>query len=213
MNFRRFCFVLFFLCFPSLSSRAKKEEKPQKTAFLALEKALKNYYSQSFKLKVQQELFLASIKESIKSSGFLNKQDNQFQLQLEGQPSSLLLFDGQFLWYQADTREKVVFQSKNHPQIHLLTGLFSGKKFFDLFEIKKSKQKNKAYILHILPKKEIKGLKEIFMKVDTHISEVRIIWKDLNNWQKLSFSKPIHKSFPKNFFKFSKQGFQIIKRD
>ena len=193
--------------------RAKEGENLKKTAYSAVEKALEHYHSKSFKIKVKQEIFLTSIKESIKSSGSLNKKENRFQLRLEGQPSSSFLFDGEFLWYQADTNEKLVFQFKNHPQIHLLNGFFSGKKFPEIFEIQKIKQQNRTYILQLLPKTKVKGLKEVFMKVNSHISEVRIIWEELNNWQKLSFSRPVHKSFPENFFQFSKQGFQVIQKN
>lgn len=211
-------FYLFFLLAPiffaSFSfSKGEEKELLKKTAYLSLETAFKKYRLKSFKIAVKQEVFLASIKESIKSSGFLNKKGAMFLLQLKGQPSSLFLFDGNFLWYQADTQEKAVFKFKNHPQIHLLTGFFSAESFFEAFEIKQIKQYNKTYIFHIFPKKNIEGLKEIFMKVSSYILEARIIWKDLNNWQKLSFSKPVYKTFPENFFQFNKQGFQVIQKD
>ena len=206
---------LFFtvLLFSPLSLHSKPTEKPKKQADLFLEKALESYPSKSFQIEVQQEIFLKSIEESIKSSGFFQKKGKKFQLDLKGQPSSRFVFDGEFLWYQADTTEKLVFQFKEHPQIHLLNSFFSGKNFLEIFDIQQVKQKNQVYILEILPKIKIKGLKKIFVKVQSHISEVRIIWEDLNNWQKLSFSKPVYKSFPDNFFHFPKEAFQVIKKN
>lgn len=211
----RTCYFLFssLLLLSFSVTRAKEREKPKKTGYSLIEKTLEHYNSKSFTLKVKQEIFLTSIKESIESSGSLNKKGNRFQLELKGEPSSSFLFDGKFLWYQPDTSEKLVFQFQNHPQIHLLNGFFSAKKFFELFEIGNRKQKKQTHIIQLFPKEEIKGLKEIFMKINSHILEVRIIWEDLNNWQKLSFSKPIYKSFPKNFFQFSKEGFQVIQKD
>ena len=205
-----FLFSTVLFLFP-FAIKAKAEEKLKASVSLELEKALDLYHFKSFKIEVQQEIFLNSLKKSIKSSGTLYKKGKMFRLGLKGQPSSLFVFDGDFLWYQADTNEKLVFQFKDHPQIHLLTGFFSGKKFFETFEIQKIKQQNRLSILQLLPKIKIKGLKEIFIKLKSHISEARIIWKDLDSWQKISFSRPVYKAFPDRFFQFPQQGFQVIK--
>ena len=131
-------------------------------------------------------------------------------MELKGNPSALLLFDGEFLWYQADTGEKIVFRLKEHPQIQLLTGFFSEKKFFKSFYTKKTRRQKQDYILQLGLKKELEGLSELFIKVSSYISEVRLIWKDLNNWQKYKFSKPSYKEFPDKHFQFNPTGFKVI---
>ena len=205
--FHHFIFLWCLLCF-SVKSQTPEENK--KVADLALEKALKSYNSRSIQIEISQEVFLNYLKESLKTHGFLKKKKGEFRLELKGSPSSLILFDGHFLWYQADIREKVIFKFKKHPQIQLLTGLFSKKSFFEVFEITNFRKSKKSYIFHLTPRADIPGLKEVFIKVKSYISEVRIIWKDLNNWQKLKLSKPYHKEFPEKAFQMAEEGLQII---
>ena len=175
-----------------------------------LKQALENYHLKTMQIKIEQEIFLSAITTSMKSHGVLDIKGEIFHLQLNGSPSSVMLFDGHFLWYQADTSEKTVFQFKEHPQMQILTGLFSTTNFFKVFYIKRFQKENQEYIFQLSTKKEIAGLSEIFMKVDTYILEVRLIWKELNNWQKYKFSKPIYKKFPDKHFQFPSSGFQVI---
>lgn len=210
--------ILFFFCFCFLSKAEQKaitlfdavsDSKNQK-AMVVLKQTLESYHLKTMQIKVEQEIFLSAITTSMKSHGILNIKGEKFQLELKGNPSSLMLFDGEFLWYQADKSEKTVFQLKNYPQMQILTSFFSKKDFFDMFYIKKARQQNQEYVFQLLPKKSINGLVEIFMKAGTHISEVRLVWKELNNWQKYKFSKPVHREFPDKYFQFSSSGFQVI---
>ena len=204
------CLFLLFYLLVSPASHAQSDLALKKQARLTLKKALKKYRLKTMQIKVRQEFFITSIKESMKNYGVLNKNGKKFYLKLTGQPSSISLFDGQFLWYQTDINEKLVFQLKDHPQIQMLSALFDEKSFFELFQIQQAKKNKSFYILQLLPKKEIVNLNELFVKVGSHISEIRILWKDLDNWQKLLFSKPIYKKFPKDFFHFSTSGFQVL---
>ena len=164
-------------------------------------------------IKIEQEIFLSAIKTRLKSHGLLNIKGEKFYLKLKGQPSSVMLFDGDILWYQADNSEKVVFQVKKPSHIQILTSFFDEKRFFELFFIKQSKKTNQDYVFQLQPKKEIEGLSDIFVKVRSHVSELRLIWKELNNWQKYEFSKPLAKELPDKLFQFSTSGFQVITKD
>lgn len=156
---------------------------------------------------------MSVIKTRVKSHGMLNIKAEKFHLNLQGEPSSLMLFDGNILWYQADTSEKVVFQLKSPSHIQILTSFFDEKRFFELFFIKQAKKTNQDYVFQLQPKKKIKGLSDIFVKAGSHISEIRLIWKELNNWQKYKFSKPMGKELPDKLFQFSTSGFQVITKD
>ena len=179
-------------------------------ASLALKKVLNNYQSTTLQINMEQEIFLSAIQTNIKSQGQLHSQGEKFYLKLEGHPSSVMIFDGKFLWYQADASEKVVFQLTNPSDIQILTRFFDEKKFFQNFHIQKARKVNQEYVLQLSPKKKLAGLSEIFMKFGQHISELRIVWKELDNWQKYKFSKPKNKSFPDKHFQFSISGFQVI---
>ena len=207
-----FLLILFFFYLSTPIQAKTKASSPVKIqqAQLILKKALKNYRLETMQIKVKQEIFLSFIKINMKSQGILNIKDEKFYLNLKGQPSSIILFDGDFLWYQADQKEKTVFKLKDHPQIQFLAVLFSEKLFFKHFYIKQALKSNQNYILQLLPKTKIGGLKEMFLKVDSHILELRLIWKDLNNWQKYQFSKPIYKEFSDKSFQFHSKGFQVI---
>ncbi len=199
-----------------IKGKEQINEKPSslqpvsQTNKLVLKDVLQNYHLKSLQLKIEQEIFLSAIRTSMKSQGHLDIQGEKFYLKLEGDPSSILLFDGEFLWYQASTSEKTVFKLKEHPQIQILNGLFSEKKFFEAFRIKRSRKQNQDYVFELKVKKEIEKLSKIFVKTNNYISEVRLVWKDLDNWQKYKFSKPLPKEFPVGHFQFSPSGFQII---
>ena len=182
----------------------------EELAQTALKKAFQNNCEQAVQIKIRQELFLTSIQKSIVSYGVLSMKGRKFKLELKGEPSSLSVFDGNFLWHQADTSEKTVFQLTNHPQIQTLTDFFESTSFSEGFQIKQVQQFNKSYVLELAPKKNIKGLKTVFMRVDSYISQLRMIWKDLSNWQKLDLEKPECKGLSDSFFQFSSTGFQII---
>ena len=208
--------ALFFFS-PGLSSQDKPQAQSGmssiQTAQQALRQTLQNYHLKPIQIKIEQEIFLSAVKTSMKSHGVLDVKGKIFNLKLTGQPSSVMLFDGKFLWYQPDTSEKVVFQLKKPSRIQILTSFFDETSFFKHFRIQKARKKGPNYILQLLPKKQIEGLSEIFIKFDSHISEFRIIWKDLNNWQKYKFSKPMDKKFSDQHFQFFTAGFQVITKN
>ena len=206
--------LLFLALFPCLS--VGKTEMSSSEANLqikqgerALESLLKRYQT-SFQIKVKQELYLSVIKTNLTSEGFLNVKGQKFLLDLKGNPSSLTIFDGSFLWHQADKKETAVFKLKDPIQFQILTNFFSAPSFFKNFQIKEFQKKGQVEVYHLKPKRGMKGLEGIFMKAKGFILEIRLIWKDLNNWQKYSLSRPLQKDFPPEMFQFSETGFQVI---
>jgi len=209
-----FCGFLLFFGFSSQTKPAiLNSVSPNPAAQKALRKILKIYHLKAMQIKMEQEIFLSAIKTRVKSHGTLNIQVEKFHLNLQGEPSSLMLFDGDTLWYQADTSEKVVFQLKSPSHIQILTSFFDEERFFEFFLIKQAKKTKQDYVFQLQPKKEIEGLSDIFVKAGSHISEIRLIWKELNNWQKYKFSKPRGKELPGRLFQFSTSGFRVITKD
>ena len=210
-------YCIFLFSFPCLSQTRQTAEQKKPSPVLTNQQMLSptfnHYHSKTIQIEVEQEIFLSSIKTSMKSQGLLNIKGNLFHLKLEGSPPSLMVFDGKSLWYQADTDEKVVFQLKNPSQIQVLTSFFDEDLFFKSFLIKQSQKTGQGYVFQLVPTKNIEGLSEIFMKVHSHITEIRIIWNNLNNWQKYKLSKPTSKKLPARLFQFSTDGFQLIKKD
>ena len=204
-----------------LQAQLKPNKKPKpsslkdpliSSAKKALYKVLRAYGLKQLEIKIEQEIFLSAINSTVKSRGRLHLNQDQFYMKLKGNPSSLLLFDGQTLWYQADISEKLVFKSQNPSDIQLLSSFFDKKALFKAFKIQKAVKEGQGFILQLKPKQEIKGLSQIFMKFETYISEIRIIWEDLDNWQKYKLSKPVYKKPEPKIFQFSIEGFQVINK-
>ena len=210
--------ISFFIIFLAYSILAQAEVKTPavekkesvKQGELALKKLLEKYPLSAFQVKISQEVFLAVIKTNLISNGFLSVKDQKFRLELEGKPSSLTVFDGRFLWHQVDKKEKVVFKLQDPLQFQILTNFFNQEEFFRNFQIKEFQKKDRYKLYHLQAKKEMKGLEKIFMKADNFILEIRVVWKNLNNWQKYKLSPPIQKNFPAKIFDFSVEGFQIV---
>lgn len=203
---------LFVLPFFSLAEqKAIPGQNPQiKSAESALEKLMDKYPALSFQLKIKQEIYLSIIKTNLSSKGVLNVKDDKFLLDLKGNPSSITLFDGSFLWHQADKKEKVVFKLKNLMQFQILTNFFNAKSFFENFQIQDFQKKGQVALYHLKPKQNMKNLKAVFMKAGGFILEIRLTWKDSNNWQKYTLSKPVQKDFEQEMFQFSTAGFQVM---
>ena len=192
-----------------LPAEAPTPKSPDNTARLYLLKVLKTYKG-PVQIAINQELFLSSLKTAIKSSGVLNIQNGKFHLSLKASPSSLMVFDGRFLWYQADTKENAVFKlPKDHPA-GILTGLLSWDRFFEFFQIRQSQKSGNEYIIHLQATHRIEGLSGIFMKAGSYISEIRLVWEDLDNWQKYHLSAPVAKRFGSQTFRFNDKGFRVI---
>lgn len=203
------CFFLLLVFSPYSIAKQSQASAQNQTAIRVLKSNFKQYKLTNFKINVEQEIFISGIKSTIKSKGTLSIHGDKFRMKLYGNPSSLLVFDGTFLWYQADIKERTVFKIHKPSQIQILTSFFNKTSFFKNFNIKKSQKNNKTYIFQIQPKTEITGLNEMFLQAGSYISELRLIWKDLDNWQKYTFSKPKHIKHPQSFT-FSSAGFQVI---
>ena len=206
-----FCFFLPGFIFASpVQIKSQNPLSADQSARLFLKQALKNYRLKSVQIAVHQEIFLSPIKMKIKSQGFLDIHEKKFRLDLSGQSSSLILFDGQWLWYQPDKSEKAVFKLKNPPSIQMISHFFDESLFFKSFQIKKAIKKGKNYIFQGQPVQQIEGWDEMFIKAGAYISEIRITQKELNNWHKYKFSKPVYKKFSDKHFQFPSAGFQLI---
>ncbi|MCY4321164.1 MAG: outer membrane lipoprotein carrier protein LolA [Bdellovibrionaceae bacterium] len=201
------CFFMFQESGLSASEEAVLTLRPEE---ISLRKLIQKYQIPSFQMSIKQDIFLSIIKTNLSSEGILFIKHPQFRLDLKGKPSSLTLFDGSFLWHQADKTEKLVFKIKNPMQFQILTNFFDSKSFFDNFQISKYHKKGSLEFYSLDPKKDFHGLEQIFMKAGTFIIEIRLIWKDLNNWQKYTFSPPLKKNLPEETFKFSSTGFQVL---
>ena len=230
MNFPLFVFSVFFLSavagkpsgvFAAASAvvstqptalsdgESEKNPNPHGKARLTLQKALKAYTGPA-QIRLEQEIFLSSLKTSVKSQGLLKLKAGKFYMSLKGDPSSLMLFDGLTLWYQADTEENTVFKlPKSHPA-RILTGLLSAGRFFELFRIRESQKSGKEYVARLEAMRPIEGLNGIFMKIGSYISEIRLVWEDLDNWQKYSLSAPVKADLPEKHFRFDAKGFRVI---
>lgn len=148
------------------------------------------------------------------SEGHLFLKRQKFRLELKGNPSSLSIFDGDFLWHQPDLKEKLVFRIKKQSEIQRLSSFFESQALFESFKLKDFVQRKPLSFYHFQPVQKIQGLKEVFMKTDQkRILEMRFTWEDLNTWQKYTFSKPIVKSNPATLFKWNQTGYRILEKE
>ncbi|MGI9548790.1 MAG: LolA family protein [Bdellovibrionales bacterium] len=211
---QRFFFGILFLCGVCIcEAGAFASDKQQ--ALLFLKKVLNKYQVQSIHFKLEKELFLPSLEEIIKEKGDFYIQKKNFRFQMNGSPSYLMIFDGNQLWYQPDTKEKIVFKLKDHPQIYFLFDLFDPQGFLQSFSIEKfSKKHASSYAFHLRPIKPIEDLEEVFIEVEKYIKEIKVTWKDLGQWQKYRFLNPwVKKSFPSSRFQFSSKNFEILEKE
>ncbi len=211
----KFLFLGVFL-FSNLSFSKTSDFKQTKERSLSfLKKALNKYQSQSIYFKIEKQLFLPEIEETIKEVGDFYIEKQKFRLSINGNPSYLMVFNGEYLWYQSDRKEKIVFKLKDHPQIDLFFRLFDSTRFFEYFSIQKFEKRNKGvYFFHLKTKKNIEGIKKIFMEVGNYIQEIKIVWDDVGQWQRYKFLNPwVKKSFPKSKFQFSEKNFEVISKE
>ena len=177
-----------------------------------LKKSLQNYTVESFEIPIKQETFLSIIKTSLKSEGSLFVSKEKFRLELKGNPSSLSVFDGKNLWYQPDKKEKLVFKLKQSFQN--LNRFFNYEDLLKNFEIKDFKNQKTSHIYQLQPKKN-SVLESVYLKTDTKsIREIRLRWKNANNWQRYYLSPPLIKKQNKEdkLFVFPSAGFKIIEK-
>ena len=207
-------FTVFLACsvlgFVEVKAEFVEEKARIKQGKLALKRLLEKYPLSSFQVKISQEVFLAVIKTNLISKGFLSVKNQKFRLDLKGKPSSLTVFDGQFLWHQADKTERVVFKIKDPLQFQILTIFFNQKELFENFQLKEFHKKDRYELYHLQAKREMEGLEKIFIKADKFILEIRVVWKSLSNWQKYKLSQPVQKNLSAETFKFPSEGFKIV---
>ncbi|MBC6414815.1 MAG: outer membrane lipoprotein carrier protein LolA [Bdellovibrionales bacterium] len=208
-----FLFSLFFSF--QVNSEEKLKDKNLVQAHQNLEKIFQNYQSPSLAIPIQQDIFLSMLKTDLTSQGFLFLNPEKFRLELNGKPSSLVIFDGSFLWYQPDLKEKVVFKLKNPIEIQMLNSFFLKNLFFKKFEIVDFRKNSKHFFYQLKPKQQINNLKDIFMKTNKKtILEIQIRWKDLNTWQKYTLSKPLVRKIPERFFNWViTTNFRVLEKE
>lgn len=212
-------FVFFILILSSLESWPKqnkpKTSAQKEKAIVFLKKVLSQYKNQNIHFKIEKQVFLPSIDHWIKEKGNFYLGNQKFFLQMKGEPSYFMLFDGNHLWYQPDLNEKIVFKFSEHPQLNLFFGLFDSKKFFEYFIIHDFEKRGyKYYVFHLKAQNKLKGIKEIFITVRNHIEESRVIWSDLNQRQRYKFLNPwVKKAFANSRFQFETQDVEIVSKD
>ena len=208
---RRIFFLIpgLFFCLSGFAA-----ERDFSSAKKSLENLLQNYSASSLVIPLQQDIFLSILKTNLTSEGRLFLKDQKFRLELKGNPSSLSLYDGFFFWHQPDLKEKLVFRIKKPSDIQNLSSFFSADSFFNRFEMTDFVSRQKFRIYQFKPKKEIKGLKKVFMKTNQKwILEMRFIWEELNTWQKYTFSKPVIKENPSSLFEWTQKGYRILEKE
>ena len=201
--------LFFFFCWSGYSI-----EKDFSTARQSLEKLLQNYKADSFIIPLRQDLFLSILKMNLTNQGKIYIKGEKFRLDLKGNPSNLSVFDGVFLWYQPDLKEKLVFKIKNPSEVQKISTFFEIESLLNKLELIDFVQKKPFKVYHFKPKKKIQGLKEIFMKSNGKwIVEMRFIWDDLNTWQKYTLSKPVLKKNPSQLFEWTQKEYRILEKE
>ena len=207
-------FLLFFcspLAWPRQSETALKSSPED-----FLKTSLQNYEAEFLEIKVKQEIFLSMIKTSLNSEGSLALSKEQFRLDLNGNPSSLSVFDGKTFWHQADKQEKIVFKFNQIQSFQKLSTFLNYESLLKNFKITSFKNQQKTHIYQLWPKNS-SPLKSIYLKTDTqYLVEIRLNWKDLNNWQRYRLSKPLIKKVNDKanslLFTFQTVDFKVIER-
>lgn len=205
---------IIFLSFSFLSFSQVENQKDHAEARVFLKKVLSKYQNKNIYFKIRKEFSLPVINTIIKERGSFFISDNKFKIAMKGESNYLMVFDGQYLWYQADLKEKIVFKLKDHPDIYLLFSLFNSEQFFKYFKIEKAVKKGaRLYHFELSSKGQISDLKSMSLIVGSYIQESKMIWNDLDQWQKYKFLNPWEKKyFSKSTFEFQSQGFEVISK-
>ena len=200
---------------PAKESPAQ-ESRAQKSPADFLKLSLQNYQADFLRIPIRQEIFMSVIKTSLSSEGFLALSRDKFRLELEGNPALLSLFDGKTFWHQPDKREKIVFKFKQVQAFQKLSTFLNYQSLLENFEIEDFKNLPGSHIYKLRPKKN-SPLSSIYIKTDRqYLVEIRLSWKDLNNWQRYHLSKPLSSKASSSqiaqIFRFSTTGFKVIER-
>ena len=160
-----FCLSIFsFVCLGEGAGRSSELELRVKQGKETLKKLLLKYQNSGLQIEIKQEVYLSVIKTNLISRGLLNIQAQKFYLDLKGNPSSLTVYDGSFLWHQADKKEKTVFKLKNPMQFQILTNVFNAESFFKNFQIKDFQKKGQVELYHLKSKQKNKSFEVSFYK-------------------------------------------------
>ena len=199
---------------PEAPSQAESQAQGEalSEAVKTLKKLLENYQADSLIIPVKQDIFLSLLKTNLTSEGNLFLKGEKFRLDLKGRPSSFSLFDGSVFWYQPDLNEKLVFQMDKPSEIQKMSSLFEINSLLEVFELSHFSARKLSNRYHFRLRKKRQGLKELVIKSDkSFIVEMRLIWEDLNTWQKYSFSKPVIKNLPDSYFIWSKKDHRVLR--
>lgn len=196
-----------------LFSYPKKEtSKETQKALQHLQSVLKKYQNRNIYMKVTKKTHIAALgKDTVEKGDFyLNK--GRFRISMNSDPASLMVFDGSYLWYQPDKNEKTVLKFKAHPQIGLFSSLFNYKNFVNFFSISSfQKKKKKLYSYVLKPKQSMTAVSKMILSCGKNINAVKVLWKDLGNWQYYIFSHLwFRQKLPKELFVFNTKGFVIL---
>ena len=177
-----------------------------------LQMVLQKYQSKNIYMKVTKTSHIAAIGKQTSETGDLYLRSGRFRLSIQGEPASLMIFDGSFLWYQPDRAEKVVLKFKNHPQIGLFASLFDYKSFFKFFLVTPMKLKRKNHYIYVLElKNPTDAISKMILSCGKNINAVKILWQELGNWQSYVFSKLwFRKHMLKNLFVFNTKDFEVV---
>ena len=212
--FIKYFFILFFL-FPLVSQSKSLSPKESKIALNKLKIVLKKYHKQNIFMKVEKKLHLPFIKKVKKERGSLHLSRNKFRLQTQTSPKSLIIFDGNYLWYQSNLEENTVFKFQaNHLYFYLFSKIFNSNQFFKTFKIIQTTKEDSVYVFHLHFIKEKKEIKKITLTIGNYIQKLDIFWEDLNNYQSYRFYKPwFKKGISQSLFTFKDKNFKVILKD
>ena len=196
-------FLLLFLSFSPLLCHS------QDIGLDHLKKVFQNYQG-DLQIPVESEVFLSSLNKKIKSKGSLDISKNKFRLILNGNPGSLLVFDGASLFIQSDLTEKTCFQVKDPKGIQNLQIFFDEEAFFKNFEVREALQKSGFKLYKLKPKIPLEEVDYILLKVTGFIKEIEIFSNEKSSSQKYLLKAPRKKTFKASHFKFQTEGFDVV---
>lgn len=204
----RFIFYI-LLFFAAFFCEAKKD-----VSLDHLKQVLKKYKNQNVLMKIDKNLYIPSLNQTIKETGLFYLSKYKFRLQIQSPSESLIVFDGSYLWNQADLEKEVVLKSQaNHSYFYLFSHIFSAEHFFKTFKVISSHKKGDLSVYHIEPIKKKVEIQKIILTIGGHVQKLDVIWSDLNNSQSYRFHKVLFQKYMSpSLFKFKTKYFKVIEK-
>ena len=198
--------------FLNISKQSIFSTKEGKKALSYFKNTLNKYYEKNIHIKIKKIITLPFVKKTIEEQGNLFLKENQFRLEMQTLNTTYsMIFDGVYLWYHPDQKEKLVMKFKNHPNLYLFSQLFHFENFFNFFKVLNFKKVSSYYVFSVTPLEKIEGIKKIEITVGKTIRSLKIFSKDLNTVQYYYFSHlKFVKSFSKFLFIFKPKEFEIL---